>query len=131
MEKIKFWWWTLKWYCQPSTQFIVITKTHRDDNYDSILYSKPTVIGWGPEGDIVEERLFEIPLDEPLPSPEVKGYWVRLPVFEEGEILVVNKHGREIAGLGRKPSKWRVEFETFWTLRAALRRAKRLYNEKN
>lgn len=30
-------------------------------------------------------------------------------VFTEGEILVVDEGGREIGGVGRKPSKWDVE----------------------
>lgn len=45
------------------------------------------------------------------------------PCFELGEILVVNEHGREITGMGRKASKWFVEYETFNTIDEAIARA--------
>lgn len=35
------------------------------------------------------------------------------PVFERGELLLVNEHGREVCGAGRKPNKWDVRYETF------------------
>jgi len=34
-------------------------------------------------------------------------------VFSLGEIIVVDEWGREIGGVGRKPSKWGVESEVF------------------
>ena len=33
---------------------------------------------------------------------------MRRPVWTLGEILILNADGREVAGLGRKPSKWSV-----------------------
>lgn len=37
----------------------------------------------------------------------------KLPVFRVGEILVVNVHGREVAGQRRNPSAWCVSCEEF------------------
>lgn len=47
----------------------------------------------------------------------------RVPVFTLGEILILNNDGREIAGRGRKPSKWLVVCEEFETLEEAVARA--------
>ena len=49
---------------------------------------------------------------------------VMISVFEEGEILIVDESGREVAGLRRKPSKWYVEYEEFEDLEKAIERAK-------
>lgn len=49
--------------------------------------------------------------------------YIRVPVFQEGEILIIDKSGREIAGLGRKPSKWAVEYEVFDNLEDAIKKA--------
>ena len=49
---------------------------------------------------------------------------VLAPVFTLGEILVLNESGREIAGHGRKPSKWSVTCEHFSDLNDAIKRAK-------
>ena len=63
----------------------------------------------------------------PQPCP-IKMVCVELPVFRLGELLVVNRSEREICGGGRKPSKWGVDYEIFWTLRRALRRSKEAVN---
>lgn len=49
--------------------------------------------------------------------------YIRVPVFQEGEILIIDESGREIAGLGRKPSKWAVEYEVFDNLEDAIKKA--------
>lgn len=46
------------------------------------------------------------------------------PVFSLGEILVLDDSGREVAGLGRKPSKWRVTYELFYDIALAVERAR-------
>ena len=47
-------------------------------------------------------------------------------VFYEGEILIVDESGREVAGLCRKPSKWNVEYEEFDNLEDAIKRARKI-----
>lgn len=46
------------------------------------------------------------------------------PVFTLGEVLIVGEDGRELAGRGRKPSKWYVEVEECFTVAAAVKRAR-------
>jgi len=46
------------------------------------------------------------------------------PVFEVGELLVLDHNGREPCGYGRKPSKWVVEYEEFGSIEDAVRRAR-------
>ncbi len=44
-----------------------------------------------------------------------------IPVFTLAEILILdNEYGREVAGKGRKPSKWDVEIEHFQDLERAI-----------
>ncbi len=62
-----------------------------------------------------------LPLGEALGNPLIELY-VQTPVFTVGEILIT-QNGREIAGKGRKPSKWDVEYESFDDLNDALVRA--------
>ena len=52
--------------------------------------------------------------------------WIRVPVFEPGEILIVDETGREVAGYCRKPSKWMVEYEEFDNLEEAIKRAREI-----
>jgi len=62
----------------------------------------------------VEESLLDNHKQIPLMSP----------VFSLGEILIIDgAYGRELAGKGRKPSKWYVEFETFDNVKEAILRA--------
>jgi len=49
---------------------------------------------------------------------------VRMPVFEIGEVLIVNDYGREIVGHGRKADKWDVDYEEFDTIEEAVVRAR-------
>lgn len=51
---------------------------------------------------------------------------MRTPVFCVGEILILDGDGREVAGRGRKPSKWDVDVEHFDSLEDAVERAKEL-----
>lgn len=48
---------------------------------------------------------------------------LRTPVFYLGEIIIANG-GREIGGVGRKPSKWEVDYETFSNVDEAIRRSR-------
>ena len=49
---------------------------------------------------------------------------VRSPIFHVGEILVLDsEYGREVAGCGRKPSKWDVGVEYFDNIERAIERA--------
>jgi hypothetical protein len=49
---------------------------------------------------------------------------LRRPVFQVGEILVLNEDGREAAGHGRKPSKWDVSVREVADLDEAVRVAR-------
>lgn len=48
---------------------------------------------------------------------------LRRPVFNVGEVLLLNPDGREVPYPGRKPAKWRVTIEEFDDVDAALARA--------
>ena len=48
---------------------------------------------------------------------------IKRPVFEIGEIVIVNEYGREYGPIGRKPSKWCVGFEEFDNLEKAIQRS--------
>ena len=65
---------------------------------------------------------------EPLPNNIQAALFLGCaqPVFTLGEILIVGEDGREVAGRGRKPSKWSVEVETFDDVRAAVHRARQV-----
>ena len=54
----------------------------------------------------------------------------KLPVFSLGEILILDLYGREIAGRGRKPSKWSVEVEEFNDLDEAIKCAQKVLSEE-
>lgn len=50
---------------------------------------------------------------------------LRFPVFTLGEILILDgPGGREVSGLGRKPSKWSVTCEEFDNIFPAMHRAR-------
>lgn len=46
---------------------------------------------------------------------------LRTPVFHRGEILVMDADGREVGGLGRKPSKWDVTVKIVGSIEVAAR----------
>lgn len=52
-----------------------------------------------------------------------------LPVFNVGEILILNDSGREVCYPGRKPSKWRVQVEEFTDLNEAIARSKQVFDD--
>jgi hypothetical protein len=54
---------------------------------------------------------------------------VCLPVFSLGEILILDSCGREIAGRGRKPSKWSVTYKEFDNLDDAIECANKILAE--
>jgi len=53
----------------------------------------------------------------------------RTPVFHLGEILILDGNGREVVGLGRKPSKWDVGYQTFAALDEAIVRAQEVMQQ--
>jgi len=55
---------------------------------------------------------------------------VRLPVFSLGEILILDNCGREVAGRGRKPSKWIVNCQEFDNLDDAIACAQKVLSEE-
>jgi|GEM_PF-2697091 len=55
---------------------------------------------------------------------------VCLPVFSLGEILILDNYGREIAGRGRKPSKWSVTCEEFDSLDNAIECSQKVLSEE-
>lgn len=56
---------------------------------------------------------------------------LRRPVFNVGEVLLLDDNGREIPYPGRKPSKWSVTCEEFDTVERALKRATAVMNDGN
>lgn len=117
MDGMSRWYWNLRHYCKPAIRYAVITAipTQDGNEYDEFLVLQPTVTGWPG----VVEQIYHV-----MGDFQREFLQVRLPVFEVGEILLVNRLGREIAGRGRKPDKWGVECEYFWTRRAAVKRAR-------
>ena len=55
---------------------------------------------------------------------------VSLPVFSLGEILILDSCGREVAGRGRKPSKWIVNCQEFDNLDDAIVCAQKVLSEE-
>jgi len=55
---------------------------------------------------------------ENIPNKDIID--VSLPVFNLGEVLILDNNGREATGRGRKPSKWSVEVEEFNNLNEAI-----------
>lgn len=55
---------------------------------------------------------------------------IRVPVFEEGEILVTDG-SREIGGAGRKPSKWDVDYEMFDNVEDAIKKSREVLEREN
>jgi hypothetical protein len=51
---------------------------------------------------------------------------VESPVFEQGEIVVINEYGREVCGKGRKPKKWSVGYEVYESIDDAVARARQV-----
>ncbi len=53
--------------------------------------------------------------------------FVYAKAFEEGEIIIADRYGREVCYPGRKPSKWNIEYEVFTCLRKAVERSKQVF----
>lgn len=49
---------------------------------------------------------------------------VKVQVFHKGELLVLCDYGREVCGMGRKPSKWHIGYEVYERIEDAIARAK-------
>jgi hypothetical protein len=109
-----------------SYTFAVITKVPKvreGNEYDQIL-----VEGWD---EANEEVIYHLPKeDEKYSMVETKYVNAKLPVFHLGEVLILDQNGREVAGVGRKPSKWSVEVEEFITLDEAVQRAQEVLKER-
>jgi hypothetical protein len=97
--------------------FAVITKipkVREGNEHDQIL-----VEGWDENN---EEVIYHLPKeDEKYSMIETKYVNAKLPVFRSGEILILDNNGREVTGMGRKPSKWSVEVEEFINLNDAIK----------
>jgi len=80
---------------------------------------------------VVEERRAENEYVETVvPVPFEVGIELREPVFNVGEILILDESGREVGYPGRKPSKWLVTCELFGDdLDAAIKRSKEVFEE--
>lgn len=62
-----------------------------------------------------------------IPGSLPQTLWWRLPVFTLGEILILDSpSGREVDGIGRKPSKWDIAYVTFDTIDEAITRAREI-----
>lgn len=95
--------------------FAVITKVPKvreGNEYDELLvqgYDKDNEVVYHLPEEGVEYRMVD-----------TKFINARLPVFHQGEILILDESGREIGGLQRKPSKWSVVIEVFDNLDEAI-----------
>lgn len=79
---------------------------------------------------VVEERRAENEYVETVvPVPIEVGLGLREPVFNVGEILILDRSGREVGYPGRKPSKWDVRCEFFDDLDLAVKRSKEVFEE--
>ena len=136
MWKPKGWYSWRGWFgywLQPAVRYAVITRVSDTGNlHDDYLLRRPL------DGETlyVEMAGTEDKALTTAPAGVDAAAWFRLHVlrvklrtFWLGEILLVDRDGREVAGHGRKPDKWDVDCEFFWTSRAALRRARQLSNE--
>lgn len=96
------------------SQFIVITEAKPDDR-GNLAMAGPLFIEDA-------EAQTVTPFFDLLPRPEYLGLFLalRAPVFEQGEILVVDDDGREVGGAGRKPSKWGITYNHFNTVEEAI-----------
>jgi len=49
--------------------------------------------------------------------------WIKLPVFQLGEIIVIDNNDREIGGAERKPDKWLIEYKIFNSIKKAIKKS--------
>ena len=77
-----------------------------------------------PEGKVVWDGLPDRLIPDDRSESEVK-----VPVFEEGEILVCDDMGIEI-GKMRKPWKWDVEYKMFDNVDEAVKKAMEIIEER-
>ena len=105
-----------------SYTFAVITKVPKvreGNEYDQIL-----VEGWDEDN---EEVIYHLPKEDvEYRAADTKYVNAKLPVFQLGEILILDNNGREVNGVGRKPSKWSVEYKTFNNIDEAVQMSKNL-----
>lgn len=137
-------WWYSRWYYRafdwwyriktPAVRYAVIVDVpgtaHPEGNlYDELLVKKDFVTGYGHNCPDEHESLYTDVYDPSTPIEEMLR--VKLSVFRLGEILLVNPIGREIVGAGRKPSKWAVGCEYYFSRRTALKRAMEVIAKEN
>lgn len=72
------------------------------------------------DGNLASALVYRLPAEARM-AVMLRG---RVPVFDLGEILVLDENDREISGRGRKPSKWEVDCEYFDNIEAAITRAR-------
>lgn len=109
--------------------YIVITRVPKDDE-EGNLYDDFLVYRRRDERDDDDELvLTEPPASWWSDNTQEKPVPVRLQNFSLGEVLICDEYGREVAGRGRKPSKWYVETEKFDSLEAAVARAQAVLEE--
>ena len=104
--------------------------------YTFTVITKVPKIGEGNEHDLIlvedwdkgnESVCYRLPKeDQTYTMVDTKYVEAKLPVFHLGEILILDQNGREAAGMGRKPSKWSVEYKEFDTIEEAIECAKEL-----
>jgi hypothetical protein len=99
----------------PSLRYQVITRVPDPDLDPTATGNLYDAIGWWPDGG-----------DYDYKAKAVRDYkrgsmW--MPVFELGEVVIVNESGREVVGHGRKADKWDVGYEEFDDIEQAIARA--------
>ena len=106
-------------------------------NYTFAVITKVPKPGEGNEGHVVlvkdwdkdnEEQIYRFSTIEDFDNPN-DYIEAKIPVFNLGEVLILNDSGREVAGMQRKPSKWSVEVEEFDNLDDAVKKAQEVLKE--
>ena len=72
------------------------------------------------DGNLAAAIVYRLPSEVRVPVL-LRG---RVPVFHLGEILILDESGREVGGLGRKPSKWDVALQYFPTIEEAVEKSR-------
>lgn len=87
---------------------------------------------YGADYQDVDRTPRPVTFDDMASVPPDDNYGFMVPVFELGEIVILNEpEGREVCGKQRAPRKWRVDVEEFEDLNHAVERSRAVINERD
>lgn len=121
--------WNWRYWLTPPVRFAVITDVDEEgegNESHNLLVKRPRIKETLYRPDGTQEHIMEptwVMTENTRNDDEFLV--IRTPVFQIGEVLLIGRTGREVVGAGRKPSKWFVEYETFWFRRSAIKRARK------